>query len=63
NRVVRIGRYGNVDDADPKFGRIHFAWMKAVGVSDRALYVTDIANRRILKAALNYAADETVPMP
>jgi len=63
NRVARIGRYGNVDDADPKCGKIHFAWMKAVAVSEKALYVTDQANRRILKAALSYAAEETVPAP
>jgi hypothetical protein len=63
NRVARIGRYGNVDDADPKCGRIHFAWMRSLCVSDTALYVADTANQRVLKAALSYAAEETVPLP
>jgi hypothetical protein len=63
NRVARIGRYGNVDDADPSCGKIHFAWLRAVAVSDVALYAADHANRRILRAALSYAAEETVPVP
>jgi hypothetical protein len=68
NRVARFGRYGNVDDgeADLKSGKgdaIRFAWMRAVAVSDAALYVVDPGNRRILRAALSYAAEETVPVP
>jgi hypothetical protein len=68
NRVARFGRYGNVDDgeADLKSGKgdaIRFAWMRSVGVSDAALYVTDPGNRRIMRAALSYAAEETVPLP
>jgi hypothetical protein len=63
NRVARFGRYGNVDDNDPKYGGIHFAWPRAVCASDTAMYVTDFGNERILKAALSYAAEETVPLP
>ncbi|MCX7803899.1 MAG: sigma-70 family RNA polymerase sigma factor [Planctomycetota bacterium] len=67
NRVMRAGRYGNVDDteADVKAGRdgLRFACPKAVAVSDAAVYVHDLGNRRILKAALKYAAEETVPLP
>jgi hypothetical protein len=63
NRIARIGRYGNVDDADPKCGKIHFAWLRAVAVSDVALYAADHGNRRIVRAALSYAAEETVPVP
>lgn len=66
NRIARLGRYGNVDDTDKdiKAGKdgLRFAWMKAVAVSESALYVVDIYNRRILKAALTYAAEETVPL-
>ncbi|MBA4386685.1 MAG: hypothetical protein C0404_01820 [Verrucomicrobia bacterium] len=62
NRIARIGLYGNVDDADPKCGKIHFAWLRAVAVSDIALYAADHGNRRILRAALSYAAEETVPV-
>jgi RNA polymerase sigma-70 factor (ECF subfamily) len=63
NRIARFGRYGNVDDADPKVGKIHFAWLRAVAASDVALYAADHGNRRILRAALSYAAEETVPAP
>jgi len=63
NRVARIGRYGNVDDANPTCGKIHFAWVRALCVSDTALYVHDQANLRILRAALSYHAEETVAMP
>jgi hypothetical protein len=63
NRIARIGRYGNVDDNDPKCAGIHFGWPRAVAVSDTAMYVHDGGNARILKAALSYAAEETVPVP
>jgi hypothetical protein len=68
NRIARFGRYGNVDDgeADLKSGKgdgIRIAWMRAVAASDVALYVVDPSNRRILRAELSYAAEETVPVP
>lgn len=68
NRIARFGRYGNVDDseADVKTKRgdgIRLAWMRSVAVSDEALYVADTGNRRVLRAALSYAAEETVPLP
>jgi hypothetical protein len=58
NRVLRVGRYGNVDDEG-----IRFAWVRATAVSDRALYALDYGNRRVLKSALNYAAEESVNVP
>jgi hypothetical protein len=67
NRIARLGRYGNVDDTerDLKSGRdgLRFGWMRAVAVSDKAMYVADTANRRILRAALRYEAEETVALP
>ena len=67
NRIARLGRYGNVDDteADVKAEKdgLRFAWMRAVAASDTALYVADSGNRRILKAALSYAAEETAALP
>jgi hypothetical protein len=42
---------------------MRFAWIKALTSSDTALYAVDNPNRRILKAALTYAANETVPVP
>ncbi len=53
NKVLRVGRYGNVDDDG-----IRFAWVRAVAATDRALYVLDYGNRRILRADLKYAAVE-----
>jgi hypothetical protein len=63
NRIARFGRYGNVDDADPRCNGIHLCWPRAVAASDTAFYVADHGNKRILKAALFYAAEETVPAP
>jgi len=67
NRIARIGRYGNTDDTekDLKEGRdgIRLCWPRAVAASDSALYIVDAGNRRILKAALSYAVQETIPLP
>jgi hypothetical protein len=67
NVIARLGRYGNADDtaADQEAGRdgLRFVWPRAVAVSDTALYVADSGSRRILKAALGYAAEETIPLP
>jgi hypothetical protein len=64
NRIARLGRYGNVDDSEAdlkeKKDGLRFAWMRAVAVSDAALYVCDHGNRQIMRAALSYAAEETV---
>jgi hypothetical protein len=66
NLIARLGKYGNVDDteADVKAGRdgLRFVWPRSLTVSDRALYVCDHNARRIVKAALSYAAEETVPV-
>jgi hypothetical protein len=58
NRIIRIGKYGNVDDEG-----IRFAWVRALAASDNALYAMDYASRRVLKAALSYTAEETLPLP
>ena len=67
NRIVRLGRYGNVDDTEAdvraKQDGLRFAWVRAVAASDTSLYVADTGNGRILKAAISYAAEETVPLP
>ncbi|MBA4389154.1 MAG: hypothetical protein C0404_14370 [Verrucomicrobia bacterium] len=68
NRVMRIGRYGNVTDTEEdintkKGDGIRFAHVRGVLASDTALYAHDYPNRRILKAALFYAAEEIVPAP
>jgi RNA polymerase sigma factor (sigma-70 family) len=67
NRIARIGRYGNCDSQGPKSlvpdPDIGLAWVRNVQVSDTAIYAMDYGNMRILKAALSYAAEETVPAP
>jgi hypothetical protein len=67
NRMARIGKYGNVDDteADLKEERdgVRFCNVGTVTTSDTAMYALDEGNRRILKAALNFAAEETAPLP
>lgn len=67
NRIARLGKYGNVDDsdADVKGGKdgLRFVWTRSVCASDSAMYAVDYGNRRILKAALSYAAEVTVAVP
>jgi hypothetical protein len=67
NRIARLGKYGNVDDteADVKNGNdgLRFVFPRAVAASDTALYAMDFGNRRILKAAISYAVEETVQVP
>jgi hypothetical protein len=58
NRVARLGRYGNVDDDG-----LRFCSPRAVAVSDSAAYVLDHDNRRIVRAALSYAAEGTAALP
>ena len=67
NRILRLGRYGNADhqgpeslEPDPDIG---FAWVRTVAASDTALYAMDYGNKRIVKAALSYEAEEEVPVP
>ncbi len=60
NLLTRIGSYGNADSAGPKSKipkpEIAFAWPAYVAVTDEALYVSDMLNRRVLRARLIYAA-------
>ena len=66
NRIARLGRYGNVDDTEADMAEdgegdgLHFVWPRAVAVSDTALYVADIGSKRILRAKIEYHAEETV---
>jgi len=41
---------------------IAFAWLIGVGVTDRYAYMGDTLNRRLLRAKLVYAAEETCPV-
>lgn len=58
----------NNDPADlqpPKELANEIGWLapRFVAASDEALYVNDTGNQRIVRCALGYAVEETVPMP
>ena len=69
NEIGTFGRYGNQDSAGPESlvpePGIPLAWPCAVGVSDRAIYVSDILNRRIVRVKLAYkkTVTQTVKVP
>ena len=58
NFVMRVGKYGNVDDEGARF-----AYIRSVFATDEALYVYDMANARLSKITLKYGAEEIVPAP
>jgi RNA polymerase sigma factor (sigma-70 family) len=65
NHILRLGRRGNADNVgrggdDPHIG---IAWARSVEASDKAVYIGDAASGLIRKAAIGYAAEETVPVP
>jgi hypothetical protein len=60
NDLTHFGRYGNADaPVKPGQKAIPFAWLIGVGVSDKYAYMGDSINRRLLRAKLVYAAEET----
>ena len=64
NLIVRFGQYGNLDSAGqgsqiPK-PDIPLGWPEAVGVSEKAIYVADVLNRRIVRVLATHAAEATV---
>jgi outer membrane protein assembly factor BamB len=60
NPITAFGRYGNEDSAG---ARIPLAWPTYVAVSDRAAYVADTVNRRVVRVKLDYGADEACEVP
>jgi len=67
NLLARVGSYGNADSAGPGSSvpepEIAFGWPAYVAVTDEALYVSDMLNRRVLRAKLVYAAEATCAVP
>ena len=65
NVITRFGRYGNADSRGPgqdsliKTPDIPLGWPEAVGVSQKAVYVADVLNRRIVRLRKTYAAERT----
>jgi hypothetical protein len=62
NRVLKFGRYGNADSKGPEAagGPIPLGWPEAVGVSNRAVYVADVLNHRIVRLLKTYEAEKSV---
>jgi hypothetical protein len=62
NPILRFGAYGNSDsrgsgpDSPIKKPEIPLGWPEAVGASDKAVYVADVLNRRIVRLLKTYAA-------
>jgi hypothetical protein len=61
---VRPRRADDPKDLKSPFAEpeIAFAWLIGVGATDKYAYMADIMNRRILRAKLVYAAEETCPI-
>ena len=73
NLILRIGRYGNVDDGKPlvpsgppnarSIGGDEVSLFHACYVgthTDRRLFIADVGNSRLLSVKLDYHANETV---
>ena len=60
NYLLRIGKYGNQDDAR---GKIAFARPRFVSAAEGRITVTDPQNGRAFKLDLVYAAEESCPLP
>lgn len=69
NLILRIGKYGNVDNMGPT-GKIPMGGDEVslfhplyVGThSDRRIFISDVGNGRLLSVKLNYYANEKVPL-
>ena len=63
--ITRFGRYGNADSrgagerSPVRTPAIPLGWPEAVGVSEKAIYVADVLNRRIVRLKKTFAAEET----
>jgi hypothetical protein len=66
NDLAHFGGYGNAESCGPESKdkaqaepEIAFSWLVGVGVTDRYAYMGDAMNRRLLRAKLVYAAEES----
>lgn len=64
NLIREFGRYGNADSRGPGKGStirkpdVPLGWPQAVGVSHKAIYVSDVVNRRIMRLLKQYTVEE-----
>ncbi len=67
NLLCSFGRYGNPDNGGKGSPRpikgIPINWVYNVTASDKALYISDTNNRRVLKVKLDYQAAARCPVP
>jgi hypothetical protein len=67
NRLCVFGRYGNADNGGADSLRpvagVPMNYGGNVAVSDRAVYIADTHNRRVVKVRLDYRATATCPVP
>jgi hypothetical protein len=63
NEIAEFGRYGNADFPVQAGGAdIPFAWLIGVGVTDKYVYTGDSINKRLQRAKIVYAAEESCPV-
>jgi hypothetical protein len=64
--ILRIGSYGNADSHGPESPvpepEIGLAGVRFLAASDRALYLSDEGNSRIIRVALSYHAEREIPV-
>lgn len=60
NTIMRLGRWGNVDSS--KTGDIGLIQVRGIAASDRALYIADEGNLRILKATMLYHVEQELTL-
>jgi hypothetical protein len=58
--IAAFGSYGNQDACATN--SVAFNWFTGLAVSDRYVYAADGANRRVVRVALKYAAEENVDL-
>jgi hypothetical protein len=66
NEITHFGGYGNPENRGPESAAeglkqpdIALGWLIGVGATDRYVYLPDSMNRRLLRAKITYAAEET----
>jgi hypothetical protein len=69
NEIAHFGGYGNAESCGPESKDksladpdLAFAWLIGVGATDKYAYMGDSINRRMLRAKLTYAAEESCPV-
>jgi hypothetical protein len=67
NELCVFGRYGNADNGGKDSLRpiegVPVDWAFCLAASDRAVYLSDLNNRRVVKVRLDYQATSSCPVP